>query len=110
MAASDSLHDKRGAASDARDLDLDEKERRLANLELALDERGRALREAVPDVLRRQQKAIDRSRDVLNRAEERLIRAEASLLRSRAAVQRDDAEIQREVASWDEDTAEGSGT
>src|SRR5438270_10305277 len=100
MAASDSLHDKRGAASDARDLDLDVKERRLANLELALDERGRALREAVPDVLRRQQEAIDRSRDVLNRAEQRLIRADASLLRSRTALRRDDSE-QREVASSD---------
>jgi len=110
MAASDALHDEREAAGDARDLDLDVKERRLANLELALDERGRALREAVPDVLRRQREAIDRSRDVLNRAEQRLIRAEASLLRSRTAVQRDDAEIQREVASSDEDTAEGSGS
>ena len=101
MAASDSLHD----------LEFDEKERRLANLELVLDEHGRALREAVPDVLRRQQEAIDRSRDVLDRAEQRLIRAEASLLRSRDAVHRDDAEIQREVASSDKDkSAERSGT
>jgi hypothetical protein len=63
-----------------------------------LDERARALREAVPEVLSRQQEAIDRSRDVLKRAEHRLLRAEASLQRSRAAMHRDDAEIQREVS------------
>ena len=45
----DTVADQRETASDARDLELDEKERRLANLEQALDERGRTLREAVPD-------------------------------------------------------------
>ena len=74
-----------------------DKETRLAKLELMLNERARALREAIPDVVRRQQEAIDRSRDVLQRAEQRLIRAEASLQRSRAAMQRDEPEIQREA-------------
>jgi hypothetical protein len=76
----------------------EDKEKRLAGLELMLDERARALRESAPDVVRRQQEAIDRSRDVLHRAEQRLVRAEASLQRSRAAIHRDAAEIQREVA------------
>jgi hypothetical protein len=89
----------RTSESDARDILLDEKEQRLARLEVMLDERARALRESIPDVVRRQQEAIDRSRDVLHRAEQRLVRGEASLERSRAAIQRDDAEIQREVAA-----------
>src|SRR3989449_11170163 len=74
----DSVADQREAASDARDLDLDEKERQLANLELALDQRGRAPREAVPDVLRRHEEAIARSRDVLHPADHRLIRTGTS--------------------------------
>lgn len=80
---------------------------RIANRDLTLDERARALREAVPEMVRRQQEAIDRSRDVLQRAEERLVRAEASLERSRAAIQRDGAEIQREVAASNEGELEG---
>src|SRR5712692_3068816 len=56
----DDIADQREAATDARDAQLDEQEKRLANLELTLDERARALREAVPDMVRRQQEAIDR--------------------------------------------------
>jgi tRNA threonylcarbamoyladenosine modification (KEOPS) complex Pcc1 subunit len=92
MAESEAAHDERD---------------RIANRELSLDERAQALREAVPDVLRRQQEAIDRSRDVLQRADERLVRAEASLQRSRAAMRRDDAEIQREVTASDVGKLEG---
>jgi hypothetical protein len=76
-----------GKASDSQ---LDDKEKRLAGPKLTLDERARSLREGVPDVVRRQQEAIDRSQDVLARADRRLVQADESLRRSRAAIKRNE--------------------
>jgi hypothetical protein len=67
----ESAQDERERLADARDRVA--AEGTTAGLEVTLDERARALGESIPDVVRRQQEAIDRSRDVLHQAEQRLV-------------------------------------